>query len=83
MPLLLIMVWGYSAYMDIYPSLNTSVGKNVAKGEELIGHSGISGLAGGDHLHFSIIVGGQFVNPQEWWDPHWIKDNITIDNKCL
>jgi murein DD-endopeptidase MepM/ murein hydrolase activator NlpD len=57
-------------------SIDTTVGKNVAKGEK-IGLSGTSGLAGGDHLHFSIIVGGQFVNPQEWWDPHWIKDNIT------
>ncbi|MCE5212834.1 MAG: M23 family metallopeptidase [Deltaproteobacteria bacterium] len=57
-------------------SIDTAVGKNVAKGEK-IGLSGMSGLAGGDHLHFSIIVGGQFVNPQEWWDPHWIKDNIT------
>jgi murein DD-endopeptidase MepM/ murein hydrolase activator NlpD len=56
--------------------INTSVGKNVAKREK-IGNSGTSGLAGGDHLHFSIIAGGQFVNPQEWWDPHWIKDNIN------
>ena len=57
-------------------SIDTTVGKNVAKGEK-IGISGMSGLAGGDHLHFSIIVGGQFVDPKEWWDPHWIKDNIT------
>ncbi len=57
-------------------AINTSVGKKVAKGEK-IGASGTSGLAGGDHLHFSIIAGGQFVNPQEWWDPHWIKDNIN------
>lgn len=57
-------------------TINTIVGKTVKK-EEIIGHSGISGLAGGDHLHFSIIAGGQFVNPQEWWDPHWIKDNVT------
>ena len=57
-------------------SIDTTVGKKVDKGEK-IGISGTSGLAGGDHLHFSIIVGGQFVNPQEWWDPHWIKDNIT------
>jgi murein DD-endopeptidase MepM/ murein hydrolase activator NlpD len=58
-------------------SINATVGKAVKK-EEVIGYSGISGLAGGDHLHFSIIAGGQFVNPQEWWDPHWIKDNVTI-----
>lgn len=56
-------------------SIDTTVGKNVAKGEK-IGLSGMSGLAGGDHLHFSLIVGGKFVDPKEWWDPHWIKDNI-------
>jgi murein DD-endopeptidase MepM/ murein hydrolase activator NlpD len=56
-------------------TINTAAGKAVKK-QEAIGHSGISGLAGGDHLHFSILAGGQFVNPQEWWDPHWIKDNI-------
>jgi murein DD-endopeptidase MepM/ murein hydrolase activator NlpD len=58
-------------------AIDTTVGKNVAKGEK-IGHSGMTGLAGGDHLHFSILAGGQFVNPEEWWDPHWIKDNINI-----
>ena len=57
-------------------AINTAVGKEVKK-EAVIGRSGISGLAGGDHLHFSIIVGGQFVNPQEWWDPHLINDNVT------
>lgn len=50
-------------------------GQTVTKGE-LIGHTDTSGLAGGDHLHFSMLVGGKFVNPQEWWDPHWIKDNV-------
>jgi murein DD-endopeptidase MepM/ murein hydrolase activator NlpD len=57
-------------------AIAATLGKAVKK-EEVIGHSGISGLAGGDHLHFGIIIGGQFVNPQEWWDPHWINDNIT------
>ena len=56
-------------------AIETTVGKTVKKGEK-IGLSGLSGLAGGDHLHFSILVNGQFVNPVEWWDPHWIKDNI-------
>jgi murein DD-endopeptidase MepM/ murein hydrolase activator NlpD len=56
-------------------SIETTVGKNVKK-EEKIGVSGLTGLAGGDHLHFSILVSGQFVNPQEWWDPHWIEDNV-------
>lgn len=51
-------------------------GDMVEKGD-LIGHTGQTGLAGGDHLHFSIIVYGVFVNPIEWWDDHWIEDNIT------
>ncbi|MDD5169280.1 MAG: M23 family metallopeptidase, partial [Syntrophales bacterium] len=51
-------------------------GQNVNMGDT-IGKSGLSGLAGGDHLHFSVIVGGRFVNPTEWWDAHWIADNIS------
>ncbi len=57
-------------------SINVKPGQEVKKGEA-IGRTGISGLAGGDHLHFGMIVGGQFVNPQEWWDPHWIADNVS------
>ncbi len=49
----------------------------TVKRGEVIGTSGVSGLAGGDHLHFSILVNGQFVDPREWWDPHWIEDNVT------
>lgn len=56
-------------------SIEATVGKTVRK-EERIGFSGATGLAGGDHLHFSIMAGGQFVNPQEWWDQHWIEDNV-------
>ena len=48
---------------------------SVAKGD-LLGLSGSTGFAGGDHLHFSLLVGGKFVNPIEWWDPHWLKDNV-------
>lgn len=55
--------------------ISVSVGQLLEKGERL-GLSGSTGLAGGDHLHFSILVGGVFVNPIEWWDPHWLKDNV-------
>jgi murein DD-endopeptidase MepM/ murein hydrolase activator NlpD len=50
-------------------------GQDVQKGQTL-GASGQTGLAGGDHLHFSMLVNGQFVNATEWWDPHWIEDRI-------
>jgi murein DD-endopeptidase MepM/ murein hydrolase activator NlpD len=33
-------------------------------------------MAGGDHLHFGVLVSGEPVQPIEWWDPHWIKDNL-------
>jgi murein DD-endopeptidase MepM/ murein hydrolase activator NlpD len=51
-------------------------GQEIVKGD-IIGHTGQTGLAGGDHLHVSILVQGVFVNPIEWWDDHWIQDNIT------
>jgi murein DD-endopeptidase MepM/ murein hydrolase activator NlpD len=65
----------FSLYAHL-SSIDTQLGKAVAK-EERIGFSGSTGLAGGDHLHFSTLVDGQFVNPLEWWDPHWIEDNIN------
>ena len=51
--------------------------EQTVKRGEIIGSSGATGLAGGDHLHFGMIINGQFVDPREWWDPHWIEDNVT------
>jgi hypothetical protein len=51
------------------------VGDTVKKGQTL-GKSGSTGLAGGDHLHFSMQIDGVQVNPVEWWDAHWIHDRI-------
>ena len=56
--------------------IEVEIGKQVTKGD-VIALTGQTGLAGGDHLHFGIMVGGTFVNPIEWWDRHWIRDNIT------
>ena len=50
-------------------------GDNVKKGQT-IGKTGFTGLAGGDHLHFTMQVDGVQVNAVEWWDPHWVKDRI-------
>jgi len=56
-------------------SFAVKVGDTVEKEQEL-GKSGMTGLAGGDHLHFTMLVNGQMVNPVEWWDQHWIQDRI-------
>jgi murein DD-endopeptidase MepM/ murein hydrolase activator NlpD len=56
-------------------SIAVEPGEHVTRGQT-IGHSGETGLAGGDHLHFSVLVDGVFVDPIEWWNPHWIKDRI-------
>jgi murein DD-endopeptidase MepM/ murein hydrolase activator NlpD len=56
-------------------SLDVKAGDTVTKGQ-VMGRSGMTGLAAGDHLHFTMLVGGRAVNPVEWWDPHWIQDRI-------
>ena len=56
-------------------SIGVKAGEMVEKEQEL-GKSGMTGLAGGDHLHFTMLVSGQMVNPVEWWDAHWIQDRI-------
>lgn len=62
----------YSHLSQISVNINDIVEKGT-----VIGQSGLTGLAGGDHLHFSMIVHNVFVNPVEWWDSTWIKNNIT------
>ncbi len=52
------------------------VGQTIGKGEAL-GRSGETGLAGGDHLHFAVLVHGVYTSPLEWWDEHWIRDRIA------
>ncbi|MBU0673360.1 MAG: M23 family metallopeptidase [Proteobacteria bacterium] len=44
--------------------------------ETVIGLTGMSGMAGGDHLHFSVLINGIFVNPLEWWDAQWLELHI-------
>jgi murein DD-endopeptidase MepM/ murein hydrolase activator NlpD len=56
-------------------SIGVKAGDTVEKEQEL-GRSGQTGLAGGDHLHFTMLVNGEMVNPVEWWDQHWIQDRI-------
>ena len=54
----------------------------VEKAQE-IGRSGMTGLAQGDHLHFTQLINGQMVNPVEWWDAHWIQDRILPETEGM
>jgi murein DD-endopeptidase MepM/ murein hydrolase activator NlpD len=56
-------------------SFDVNVGDKVTRGQTL-GRSDSTGLAGGDHLHFTMLVGGRMVNPVEWWDSHWMNDRV-------
>jgi len=62
----------------LYAHLSTmgvKEGDTVTKGQEL-GRTGATGLAGGDHLHFTVLLQGTPVNPVEWWDQHWMDDRV-------
>jgi murein DD-endopeptidase MepM/ murein hydrolase activator NlpD len=62
-------LYAHLSSMDVKP------GQTIEK-EQQIGRSGMTGMAGGDHLHFTMLVHGRMVNPVEWWDAHWIQDRI-------
>src|SRR5262245_24822915 len=56
-------------------TIDVKEGDTVEKGQRL-GRTGTTGLAGGAHLHFTMLVNGVAVNPVEWWDPHWMEDRV-------
>ena len=56
-------------------SIGVKVGDKVEKGQE-VGRSGQTGLAGGDHLHFTTLVGGEQVTPVDWWSTQWLQDRV-------
>lgn len=57
--------------------ISVSPGTEVQKGDT-IGRTGATGLAAGDHLHFGVLIHDTFVNPVEWWDAGWVRDNIDL-----
>jgi murein DD-endopeptidase MepM/ murein hydrolase activator NlpD len=56
-------------------SIEVAPDQEVEKGQ-VIGRTGQTGLAGGDHLHFTLLIRGLPVNPVEWWDPMWVRDRV-------
>jgi murein DD-endopeptidase MepM/ murein hydrolase activator NlpD len=65
----LFSLYGHLSSMDV------TRGQQVARGD-MLGRTGQTGLAAGDHLHFSMIVGGAQVTPLEWWDPKWVQEHV-------
>jgi murein DD-endopeptidase MepM/ murein hydrolase activator NlpD len=57
-------------------SFDVKVGDAV-KERQIIGRTGETGLAAGDHLHYGVYLHGVAVLPVEWWDAKWINDNIA------
>ena len=58
-------------------SINVDEGEEVQRGD-VLGRSGATGLAGGDHLHFTMLLQGLPVDSREWWDGHWIQDRLVL-----
>jgi murein DD-endopeptidase MepM/ murein hydrolase activator NlpD len=56
-------------------NIDVRVGDLVEKGETL-GQSGQTGLAGGDHLHFAVLLRSVYVDPVEWWDGKWVREHV-------
>ena len=56
-------------------SIDVPVGATVKRGQTL-GLTGETGLAAGDHLHFSVMLHGVHVDPVEWWDEGWIRKHL-------
>jgi murein DD-endopeptidase MepM/ murein hydrolase activator NlpD len=66
----LFTLYGHLSAIDV------KVADSVTQ-RQILGKTGETGLAGGDHLHYGVYLHGVAVLPVEWWDQKWINDNIT------
>lgn len=63
-------MYAHLSQMDVSP------GENVAK-QQMIGRSGNTGMAGGDHLHYATYISVIPVEPAEWFDQAWMQTRIN------
>lgn len=63
-------IYGHLSEIDVHEG-------DMVKRGQIMGKSGMTGMAGGDHIHFSMQLEGVQIDPKEWWDAHWIKDHIA------
>jgi murein DD-endopeptidase MepM/ murein hydrolase activator NlpD len=57
--------------------IDVKQGQQVKRGE-ILGRSGATGLAAGDHVHFAVLLYGLPVSPIEWFDSKWINDRLKL-----
>ena len=53
------------------------VAGDLVEADAVLGRSGATGLAGGDHLHFTMMIGGHPVTAIDWWSEKWVEDRIN------
>jgi murein DD-endopeptidase MepM/ murein hydrolase activator NlpD len=49
---------------------------DLVESEAELGRSGATGLAGGDHLHFTMLLDGNAITPIDWWSAQWVQDRV-------
>jgi len=68
--------FGLQSLYSHLSEIHVQKGDMIQRGQ-VLGKTGATGMAGGDHLHFGMLISGIEVQPIEWWDPQWIDHNIT------
>ncbi len=63
-------IYGHLSRVDVHEG-------DMVKRSQVMGLSGMTGMAGGDHVHFAMQLDGVQIDPKEWWDAHWIKDHVA------
>lgn len=68
--------YGVASLYSHLKSIFVNEGDFIKQGD-IIAESGMSGLAFGDHLHFSILIQGVPSISNEWMDSKWLKTHIN------
>ena len=63
-------IYGHLSRIDVHEG-------DTVKRSQIMGLSGMTGMAGGDHVHFAMQLDGIQIDPKEWWDAHWIQDHVV------
>jgi murein DD-endopeptidase MepM/ murein hydrolase activator NlpD len=63
-------IYGHLSRIDVHEG-------DPVKRSQIMGLSGMTGMAGGDHVHFAMQLDGIQIDPKEWWDAHWIQDHVV------